>query len=110
MAETYFHVVGQLSRWPSKVEMASLLRKAGLRICVGSYSIRIEDCTHFVIQEYAGDFTPYIDAHASTIEEITRDASLVSNVLAESGIRHRFSIYDDYDVCVGYVHHDWPQT
>lgn len=78
---------------------------------VGRYSIRLEDCEHFVFQEYGGDFgDPQIDADASTLEKMTADAERVSAALASEDIRHRFEIYDNNDAMVGYIHHRWPLT
>jgi hypothetical protein len=89
--------------------LASLLRDAGLTIAVGQYSIRIEDCSHFVFQDYGGDICdPTIDADADSVEEMLRDGQLVSNVLASSGIAHRFEIYNDQHELSGYLHHQWP--
>lgn len=53
--------------------MAEILREAGLRIYVGRYSIRVEDCSHFVFQEYGGDLgDPVIDAAAESAEDLLR--------------------------------------
>jgi hypothetical protein len=106
-------IAGELERWPTMEHMAAILDKAGLDIVMGRYSIRVEDCSHFVFQEYGGDLgDPQIDADADTVDEMMREGRLVSNALAAAGIRHRFEIYDD-DSCdpdelVGYLHHDWP--
>ncbi len=35
-------LAGELAAWPSKHAMAAILRSAGLRVVVGSYSIRVE--------------------------------------------------------------------
>jgi len=100
---------GQLAEWPSKSAMAKILRNAGLRVRVGNYSIRVEDCSHCVIQEYGGDLgNPQIDADADSVEEMTKDGSLVSKALTAAGIKHSFEIYDQADVLAGYLHHDWP--
>lgn len=89
--------------------MASILRDAGLRVQVGRYSIRVEDCSHFVFQEYGGDLGfPTIDAGADTVEELMREGRLVSEALARAGVRHRFEIYKDMDELCGYLHHQWP--
>ncbi len=46
---------GELAIWPTKEQMAAILRDSGLNIYVGRYSVRVEDCSHFVFQEYGGD-------------------------------------------------------
>jgi hypothetical protein len=89
--------------------MAAILRDAGLRVCVGRYSVRVEDCSHFVFQECGGGLGhPAIDADADTVEQLVRDGRLVSEVLARAGVRHRFEIYDEHDDLMGYLHHEWP--
>jgi len=76
---------------------------------VGRYSVRVEDCSYFVFQEYGGDMgDPSIDADADTVEEMMREGQLVSEALARAGVRHRFEIYDDHDNLSGYLHHEWP--
>ena len=109
MAGTSVHIAGELSVWPTKARMAEMLREAGLRISVGHYSIRVEDCSHFVFQEYGGDLgDPVIDADADSVADMLQEGKLVSNALARAGIRHRFEIYDHRSNMVGYLHHDWP--
>ncbi len=102
------YIAGELAEWPTKHRMASILRSAGLRVIVGRYSIRVEDCSHFVFQEYGGDLgNPKIDADADSAEEMVSEGKLVSAALALAGIRHRFEIYDDREEMVGYLHHNW---
>src|SRR5438045_503998 len=103
-------IAGELARWPAKDAMAAILRNVGLRVYVGQYSVRVEDCSHFVFQQYGGDRgDPCIDADADTVEELMREGGLVSNALARARIRHRFEIYnDDDDKLAGYLHYDWP--
>ena len=89
--------------------MAAILQSAGLRVLVGDYSIRVEDCSHFVFQEYGGDLgAPTIDADADDPEEMIREGKLVSDALAKAGVRHRCEIYDCHDEMVGYLHYGWP--
>lgn len=89
--------------------MAEILRDAGLQVSVGQYSIRVDNCSHFVIQEYGSDLgTPAIDADADSVNEMLRDGKLVSDALAKAGIRHRFEIYDHEDLMVEYLNYDWP--
>jgi hypothetical protein len=89
--------------------MAAILRAGGLRVSVGRYSVRVEDCSHFVFQEYGGDLgDPVVDADADTVAEMIREGGLVSNALSLSGLKHRFEIYDDTDKLAGYLHHQWP--
>lgn len=103
------HIDGDLAQWPSKERMAQILRDAGLKIYVGTYSIRVEDCSHFVFQEYGGDLgNPTIDADADSPEDMLREGELVSNALAKAGIIHRFEIYPQRDGMVAYLHYNWP--
>jgi hypothetical protein len=99
---------GEIDRWPSKERMASILADDGLRVQVGTYSIRVLDCSHFVFQDYGGDFDPTIDADADTVKEMLVNGRLVSEALGRNGIRHRFEIFDKDLQAVGYLHHDWP--
>ena len=107
------HLAGRVEKWPPMDRMAAVLRDAGLHIAVGTYSIRVNDCSHFVFQEYGGDLgDPQIDADADTPADMLRDGRLVSNALARAGLRHRFEIFDDdagdSKAIAGYLHHDWP--
>jgi len=101
---------GQIDDWPSKAEMARLLKSAGLSVYVGRYSIRLQDCEHFVFQEYGGDLgDPTIDVDASSLEIMLDDCGRVSAALASADIRHRFELHNDFDEIVGYLHHRWPR-
>lgn len=103
------HIYGELSDWPSKRGMARLLKKAGFRVSVGNYSVRLEDCEHFIFQHYGGDLgDPVIDADANSAADLIRDARRVSKAFADVGIRHRFEIYDWQDRMIDYLHFDWP--
>jgi hypothetical protein len=109
MADTSVHIAGDVARWPDKDRMAEILRRAGLTVRVGTYSLRVEECSHFVFQDYGGDTgEPRIDADAESLQAMTRDARLVSDALARAGIRHRFELYNAANELVGYLHHDWP--
>jgi hypothetical protein len=107
-------LAGELARWPSKAQMASILSAAGLTVNVGRYSIRVRDCSDFAFQEYGGDLgEPTIEASASSPEALTREAKLVSDALARANLKHRFEIYDwdesrDRYELSGYLHHGWP--
>ena len=109
MGNTSVRIAGELSTWPDKDGMAAILRDAGLRVHVGRYSIRIENCSHFVFEEYGGDLgEPRINADAASLDEMLRDGKLVSDALARAKIQHRFELYDAANELVGYLHHDWP--
>lgn len=109
--ETGVRLDGQLEAWPSKTEMARLLREAGFSVVVGRYSIRLQDCEHFALQEYGGDLgEPQFDADARSLARMLDDAGRVSRALAAADLRHRFELYDDRDELVGYLHHRWPQS
>lgn len=101
---------GGLAPWPSKDDLAEILRAAGLNVCVGRYSIRVRDCYAFSFEQYGGDLgDPIISADAETQERMTKDAQLVSGALSAAGVRHRFEIYvGNADDFVEYLHHDWP--
>lgn len=104
------HLSGEIDRWPTKDQMAGILRAAGLSVTVGAYSIRINDCEHFVLQEYGGDLgDPSIDADAASLVAMLNDAGRVSAALAAADIRHRFEMYGNGDEPVGYLHHRWPR-
>jgi hypothetical protein len=36
-------------------------------------------------------------------------AEIVSRILANANIKHRFEIYDHKDALACYLHHSWPQ-
>ena len=109
MIDRSAYIVGEVVAWPTKERMAEVLREAGLRVCVGRYSIRCEDCSHFVFQEYGGDRgEPCIEADADSIERLLRDGELVSDALARADIRHRLEVHDQNEGVVAYFHHEWP--
>lgn len=102
-------ISGELDWWPPKSEMADLLRSAGFVVNVGTYSIRLDDCEHFVFQEYGDDVgQPTIDADGNSLDAMLKDGNRVSAALASHGIRHRFEIYNSDGDMVGYIHHRWP--
>lgn len=102
---------GQCSPWPSKEALLHHLRNGGLRVSEGRYSVRVEECEHFVFQHLGGDITdPTIDADAESSERLYRDACLVSSALTKAGIKHRFEVYDSNDSLVHYLHFEWPPT
>jgi hypothetical protein len=106
-----FVLIGQIESWPTKNQMATLLRQAGLTFELGRFSISMTGMEHFVFQGYGGDLgKPTIDADAATLEIMLRDARLVSHALAAADLRHRFEIYDADVRCVAYLCHRWPQS
>ncbi|HEX9952291.1 MAG TPA: hypothetical protein VGB53_11020 [Rubricoccaceae bacterium] len=110
MSDDWAILAGDVTPWPSRDAMASLLRSAGLTADVGRYSVRVRDCARFAFQEYGGDRgEPTIDASAVSVDALVHDASLVSNALTRAGVRHRFEVYDAGDVLRAYLHHDWPR-
>jgi len=109
MKQDYATLAGQLLTWPSKNTLAGVLLAAGLRIKVGRYSIRIEECENFAFQQLDGDRgDPCIVADAETVEKMIVDAHLVSRALGDAGIKHRFEVYDTGDDLAAYLHHQWP--
>lgn len=106
---TLFHIAGEIAEWPSNRDLEKALRAAGLKIQTGSYSVRVLDCSHFVFQEYGGDLgDPVIEVDADSLEILLRDAALVSDALAQAGMRHRFEIYNGPSDMVAYLHFEWP--
>ena len=90
--------------------MATILRDAGLQVQVCRYSVRVDDCEHFVFQEYGGDHgDARIDADAESLATMMRDGKLVSDALGRANIRHRFELYEASNDMVGYLHHAWPR-
>ncbi|MEZ6191863.1 MAG: hypothetical protein R3C45_11325 [Phycisphaerales bacterium] len=109
MADTSAYLAAELEHWPSKKQMASLLQRSGLTITVGRYSIRLNDFSHFVIQEYGGDLgDPQIEADADSVEQLMRECEVVSQIFSNARIRHRFEVYDSENEMAGYLHYDWP--
>ena len=109
MSNDFATLAGQLFTWPSKDQLAHVLRSAGLSIYVGRHSIRVEDCAHFSFEQFDGGLCdPCIGADAKTTKKMTQDAQLVSDALATVGIRHRFEVYDGNNILVAYVHYGWP--
>src|SRR5262245_11088630 len=93
-------VRGQLKQWPSNERMGEILRYAGLGlgVTVGRYSVRVDDCSPFVFQEYGRDLgAPVIDADADSATEMLRDAERVSKALGHAGVIHRFEVYYEHD-------------
>jgi hypothetical protein len=109
MNDTTAVLSGQCSPWPTKEALVRHLKDGGLRVSQGRYSVRIDDCSHFVFQHLGGDISsPTIDADADNAEVLLQEAQLVSNALAAAGVKHRFEVYDFNDKLVAYVHHNWP--
>lgn len=104
------YLAGQLAPWPTKERLATILQDAGLRVVVGKFAVRIEDGSHFVFQNYGGDFgEPVIDADAASCGELQALAMRVSEALARAQIRHRFEVYYEDDRLAAYLHWQWPQ-
>jgi hypothetical protein len=106
----YALLSGELREWPSKEQLAAILRAAGLNVIVGRYSLRLPGMSHFVFQQYGGDLgDPQIEADADTPELLAHEAGFVSRALADADIVHRFEIYREGDGDpVYYLHHLWP--
>lgn len=100
----------EISGWPSKSDLANMLRADGYSVVEGKYSIRLEDFSHFVFQELgepAG--AGCISADDASVEALIACSSRVSKTLAKAGIRHRFEVYDGDEVLAAYFHHAWPK-
>lgn len=110
MLETWTRIYGEVDPWPSMSQMESILRAAGLEVYVGRYSIVVKDCESFSFEEYGGDLgDPCIVADAETADVAIRDAKLVSDALTKAGVRHCFSVEDEHQRLLAYLHHDWPR-
>lgn len=105
------YLAGELAKWPTMSQMASLLQSAGLRVYVGRYSIRIDDFSHFTFQEYGGDLGyPQIEADADDVETLAAEAKRVSDIFTNAGLVHRFEIYQEgIEEMTHYFHHSWPR-
>ena len=109
MTNYFATLAGEIEVWPSKDELAHILVSAGLKIYVGRYSVRVEDCEYFSFEQYGGDLgDPIIAADAETVEGMLQDAQLVSNALGAADVRHRFEIYGPDRNLAAYLHHRWP--
>lgn len=100
----------ELRTWPSKDQLAALLRASGLHIQVGQYSIRIEGSS-FVFQEFGGDLgRPQMESNAATLTEMTNDAQWLSEALTKVDLSHRIEVflYAEEETRVAYFHHKWP--
>lgn len=105
-----FFVCAELRTWPSKDQLAALLRASGLHIQVGQYSIRIEGSS-FVFQEFGGDLgRPQMESNAATLTEMTNDAQWLSEALTKVDLSHRIEVflYAEEETRVAYFHHKWP--
>lgn len=72
-------------------DMAALLWSAGLAVTVGRYSISIDGDSRYIFQQYGGDLgDPVINADAESVSELLVISRLVSEVLAQVRVRHRF--------------------
>lgn len=104
------YLCGELRVLPDKSRMESILRAAGLRVTVGRHSLRLDDLSHFVFQEYGGDLgEPQIEADADTPELLRQEAARVSEALGAAKVAHRFEIYGEGNELLHYLHHDWPR-
>jgi hypothetical protein len=109
MRDESVSIAGELLPWPARRHLASILRDAGLKVTVGQYSVRVDSCSHFSFENYGGDICePTIYADADSLDEMMRDAQLVSAALTRGKVKHRFELYDSRNQMVGYLHHDWP--
>jgi hypothetical protein len=103
------HVIGELRHWPTKERMAEILKQSGLTPVIGRYSVRIEDFSHFVFQQYGPELSPpAIDADAASEEDMLRETKQVSEALSRASISHRFEVYGANNELIGYFHHQWP--
>lgn len=79
-----------------------------MTVVVGRYSIRIRDFENFGFGVYGGDLgEPVFAAEARSLNILRHEAERVSDALRKEGYRHRIELYDDENVLVGYLHHEW---
>ena len=108
--DQYAILYSEIDDWPSKAVMADLLLRSGFDITVGTYSIRMNDFSHFVFREFGGDLgLPCITADDESLDALLEFSARVSEALGKNNVRHRFEIYDASERLAGYFHHDWPQ-
>ena len=108
MSDEWVHIAGELKPWPTKENLTEALRSNGLTVYEGKYFVRIEFESRFSFEQYGGDLgDPGISADADSLEVMIRDATLVSDALAQANIRHRFEIYNKQNKLEGYLHHKW---
>jgi hypothetical protein len=109
MSDSDATLVGVIRNWPSKSGMESILRDAGLGVRSGKYSIHIEDCSHFVFQQYGGDIgQPVIDADAESVARMLKDGERVSTALSNAEVEHRFEVYNSNNELVAVL--GWPRS
>jgi hypothetical protein len=109
MGDTSAILTGECSPWPTKEALVRYLKNGGLQVREGMYSVRVEDCGHFVFQSLGGDIaSSAIDADAENAEILCQEAQLVSVALAAAGVKHWFEVYDDSNQRVAYLHFNWP--
>ena len=108
--ETWAYVAAELAYWPPKSELARLFRRAGLKICEGRFSIRLEEFDRFSFEALGGDSAPSVDADSRSAAALIAFSQRVSRILAEADLRHRFEIYrgDHKPDLIAYMHHGWP--
>ena len=110
MSNEYALLAAEMSRWPSKNELASIFRSDGYTVIEGEFSVKLADFDHFVFRELSGDLSPgSVSADHRSTEELVVFSRRVSRTLANSGIRHRFEVYSDREELAAYMHYNWPR-
>lgn len=110
MDDEYSHLAAQISKWPSKSNLANIFRADGYAVTEGSFSVRLIDFDHFVFRELGGDLgSGCVTADHSSTEELVAFCGRVSKTLGNAGVRHRFEVYSSDDELTAYMHHDWPK-
>ncbi len=106
MKDTPAYLYGDVA-WPKpKERMTDILRSSGLNVSVGRYALTVNDCTHFRFQQYGGDLAdPVIEADAESVDEMIRDANIISNALIRANVNHSFEVYDRNDELVTTIMH-----
>jgi hypothetical protein len=78
-------------------EMRRLLSSCGLTPSGGdTHHISVAECSHFVFREN-GREGYLLSADAESLDELLRDAALVSGAFSRAGVEHRFEVYDAQD-------------
>lgn len=102
-------LAGEIDEWPTKTELAHILRSVGFNIVVGKYSIQMKEFDVFSFQELGGELcAPLIVADRSSTDALAEFSKRISDVLGRNELRHRFEIYNSAQQMVYYFHHNWP--
>jgi hypothetical protein len=69
------------------------LSSQGLTPSADPHQVHVKECSHFVFQE-DGKGSYLVSADGENLEELLRDAALVSKALSAIPLEHTFEVYD----------------